>query len=403
VALEIRTLAADDLDTVWEVLEHAFGGPNDPDDRPVEFALVDPKRFYGTYDGHTAVATGGSFDLSMTLPGGSRQVAGVTWIGVSPTHRRRGLLTALKRRMLDDLHAAGEPLAALWASEGAIYQRFGYGPAAWNVTLTVPSKAAFNRPVDVGGVRLAAPDAAVLAPVFDEVAARSLGWSARDAKWWDYRLHDPAGHRSGASPLRAVLADGPDGVDGYALYATKQEWDASMSNSTVHVRELVARTAEAKARLWRYLLDLDLMKTVKVNFAGIDDPLLHLLAEPRAAQAKLKDNLWFRLVDVPAALTARAYSTDVDVVLEVEDSFCPWNAGRYRLVASTDGASCEPTTAAADLAVHAGDLGAAYLGGTTLVARAASGHVTELRPGTLVPASLAFSWPAASPYAPLVF
>ena len=403
VALDTRTLSSDDLDDVWEVLERAFGGANNPDDRGVEFALVDPKRFYGTYDGDTAVATGGSFDLTMTIPGGVRQVAGVTWIGVSPTHRRRGLLTALKRRMLDDLHAAGESVAALWASEGAIYQRFGYGPAAWNVSLSVPSKAAFNRPVSATGMRLTPPDAAVLAPVFDDVAARSMGWSARDATWWEYRLYDPAHHRSGASPLLSVLADGPDGVDGYALYATKQSWDGGASASTVNVRELVAKDAETKARLWRYLLDLDLMKTVKVSFAGLDDPLLHLLAEPRAAQGTLKDNLWFRLVDVPAALASRAYATDVDVVLEVDDSFCPWNAGRYRLVGGVDGATCEPTTDAADLAVHAGDLGAAYLGGTTLVARAAAGHVAELRPGTLAAASQAFSWPSPTPYAPLIF
>ena len=403
MALETRTLSADDLDAVWEVLERAFGGQNNPDDRPVEFALVDPKRFYGTYDGDRAVATGGSFDLTMTIPGGARQVAGVTWIGVSPTHRRRGLLTALKRRMLDDLHAAGEPVAALWASEGAIYQRFGYGPAAWNVSLTVPSKAAFNRPVAATGLRLETPDAAVLGPVFDDVAATSLGWSARDAKWWDYRLYDPAHNRSGASPLLAVLADGPDGVAGYALYTTKQDWSGGISSSTVAVRELVAKDAETRARLWRYLLDLDLMKSVNHYIAGIDDPLLHLLAEPRGAQARLKDNLWFRLVDVPAALSARAYSTDVDVVLEVDDAFCPWNAGRYRLIGGRDGATCRPTTDAVDLAVHAGDLGAAYLGGTTLVSRAAAGHVTELRPGTLAPASLAFSWPAVAPYAPLVF
>jgi predicted acetyltransferase len=330
-------------------------------------------------------------------------VAGVTWIGVSPTHRRRGILTALKRRMLDDLHAAGEPIAALWASEGAIYQRFGYGPAAWNVSLTVPSKAAFNRPVAATGVRLTAPDPSVLAPIYDDVAARSLGWSARDAKWWDYRLYDPAHNRSGASPLLSALADGPDGVDGYALYSTKQEWEGGMSASTVIVRELVAKNADTKARLWRYLLDLDLMKTVNVYFAGIDDPLLHLLAEPRAAMAKLKDNLWVRLVDVPTALTSRTYSTDVDVVLEVDDAFCPWNTGRYRLIGGTDGATCEPTTDPADVAVHAGDLGAAFLGGTTLVARAAAGHVTELRPGTLAPASLAFTAPAAAPFAPLVF
>jgi predicted acetyltransferase len=401
--LETRTLSADDLDGVWQVLEHAFGGANAPDDRPVEFALVDPKRFYGTYDGDLPVATGGSFALTMTVPGGPRPVAGVTWIGVSPTHRRRGLLTALKRRMLDDLHTAGEPVAALWASEGAIYQRFGYGPAGWNTSLSVPSKSAFNRPVAAGELRLTRPDADTLAPVYEQVAARTLGWSARDPKWWAYRLYDPESRRSGASELLAVLADGPSGVEGYALYSTKKDWSDGMSTSVVNVRELVAIDAETKARLWRYLLDLDLMKTVRAYYAGVDDPLLHLLAEPRAAQAQMMDNLWVRLVDVPTALAARAYATDVDVVLDVVDTFCPWNAGQWQLSGGPGGARCVPTKDAPDLRVTVGDLGAAYLGGSTLIARAAAGHVRELTPGSLAAASLAFGWPAATAYAPLVF
>jgi predicted acetyltransferase len=403
VTLETRTLTTDDLDGVWQVLERAFGGANAPEDRPVEFALVDPKRFYGTYDGDLPVATGGSFALTMTVPGGPRPVAGVTWIGVSPTHRRRGILTSLKRRMLDDLHAAGEPVAALWASEGAIYQRFGYGPAAWNTTLSIPSHAAFTRPVAATDLRLTEPDADVLAPVYEQVAASSLGWSTRDAKWWDYRLYDPQHRRSGASPLLSVLADGPSGVEGYALYSTKQEWDGGTSSSTVQVRELVAVDPATKARLWRYLLDLDLMKTVAVGFAGIDDPVLHLLAEPRAALPRMKDNLWVRLVDVPVGLASRSYATEVDVVLDVVDDFCPWNAGRVRLTGGPGGAACAATTDAADLRVHAADLGAAFLGGSTLVARAAAGFVEELRPGALAAASLAFGWTASTPYAPLIF
>jgi predicted acetyltransferase len=403
VTLETRTLTPDDLDGVWGVLGQAFGGPESPDDRDVEFGLVDPKRFYGTYDGDTAVATGGSFALTMTVPGGQRPVAGVTWVGVLPTHRRRGLLTALKRRMLDDLHAAGEPVAALWASEGAIYQRFGYGPAAWDIAMSIPSGAAFNRPVAAGGVRLVTPDADLIGPVYEQVAARTAGWPTRDARWWAYRLHDPVGNRSGASPLRVAVADGASGIDGYALYSTKQEWSGGRSDSTVHVREVVALQAETKARLWRYLLDLDLMKTVKTHLTATDEPLLHLLAEPRASGPTLKDNLWVRLVDVPAALAARSYATDVDVVLDVADDFCPWNAGRWRLTGGPDGATCTSTGNEADLSLHARDLGAAYLGGTTLTARAASGHVGERRAGALASASLAFGWPGPAPYCPLVF
>ena len=401
--LQTRPLTSDDVLAAWQLLEHAFGGANHEADRPVELALVEDGRFYGTYDGDEAVGVAGSFSLTMTVPGGPQPVAGVTWVGVAPTHRRRGVASGLMRRQLDDLHAAGEPVAALWASEGAIYQQFGYGPAAWDVRLEVPMKARFNRPVPTGGLRLTTPDAAVLAPVFERVAATATGWYTRDDRWWAYRLHDPEHRRGGAAPMLAVIADGADGLDGYALYATTQKWTSASSVGEVGVREVVAATPEAYARLWRYLLDLDLMQTATLFAAGPDEPLLHLLAEPRSARPQLKDNIWVRLVDVRAALTARAYAAPVDVVLEVADAFCPWNAGRVRLTAGPDGATCAATTDPADLAVSAGDLGAAYLGGTTLVARAAAGHVRELRPGALSAASTAFGWPGRAPYAPMVF
>ena len=193
--LETRALTAADLPAAWALLERAFGGSNHADDQEIELALVDPDRFYATYDGDGPAAVCGSFALQMTVPGGQRPVAGVTWVGVAPTHRRRGLARGLMRRQLDELRAAGEPVAALWASEGAIYQQFGYGPAAWDIGLTVPSKARFNRAVEATDIRLTTPDAAELAPVFDRVAPRIGGWSARDDAWWAYRLHDPEHRR----------------------------------------------------------------------------------------------------------------------------------------------------------------------------------------------------------------
>jgi predicted acetyltransferase len=307
------------------------------------------------------------------------------------------------RRQLDELRAAGEAVAALWATEGAIYQQFGYGAATWDVALTVASGARFGRSVDVGAVRLSRPDAAELAPVFDAVAAGTVGWYARDDHWWTYRLHDPEHRRQGAAPMLAALVDGPAGVEGYALYSTAQKWDGAIPDGTVHVRELAATTPDAHARLWRYLLDLDLMGTVKAFGVGPDDPLLHLLAEPRKARPTMKDNLWVRLVDVAAALGDRAYAAPVDVVLEVTDDFCPWNAGLWRLTGGPDGASCTPTSDPPDLAVRAADLGAAYFGGTTLAARARAGQVRELRGGALAAASTAFGWPGPAPYCPMVF
>ncbi len=260
----------------------------------------------------------------------------------------------------------------------------------------------FNRPVPVGGLELVAPDAAELSPAYDHARVRRSGWYARSQDWWNYRLQDPEHRRRGASELFAVVSRSSYGVDGYALYSTTSDWAGGAHQGKVRVRELVGTSPDVTARLWRYLIDLDLMGTVECHLA-LDDPLLHLLGNPRTANARLADYLWVRLVDVPAALAARSYATPVDLVLEVTDDFCPWNAGRFRLSGGPTGATCTPTDDAADLQVTAGDLGAVYLGGTSLQSRALAGHVVELTEGSLAHASVAFTWSGPAPYCPLVF
>lgn len=398
----IRVLTSDEYAGALALLGVAFGGPSHPDDERVEIALCEPGRFYGAYAGSRLVGTCGSFGFQMTVPGGPRPVAGVTWVGVSPTDHRRGIATSLMRRQLEDLHAAGEPVAALWASEGAIYQRFGYGPASWSLQATIPSRAAFNRTVEAGPLELIPPTAAELSPAFEHARARRPGYYARSQAWWDYRLHDPEHRRKGGSPLLCVASRSSYGVDGYALYSTAPDWGDGGPKGTVRVRELVAAAPSVTARLWRYLLDLDLMAQVSCP-VSVDDALLALLNDPRRAKAVVTDNLWVRLVDVAQALATRSYAAPVDVVLEVTDAFCPWNARRLRLTGGPEGATCAASTDPADLTLDAADLGAAYLGGTTLVSRAAAGRIEEHTPGTLAAASLAFSWPGPAPYCPMVF
>lgn len=400
---DFRPFTASEIAAAHDAIELAFGGDAHPEDQAVELGVIDPALTLGAFDGDVPIATAGWFDLTMTLPGVTAPVAGVTWVSVAPTHRRRGVLRDLMTRQLGDLRAAGRPVAALWASEAAIYQRFGYGPASWHTSVEVRRGAPFTRAVDVTGLRLAVPTAELLGLVFDAVWRDRPGWYERStAAWWTYRLHDPAHHREGGSSLRCVLDDA-DGGDGYALYTTKSEWGGSGPNGTVRVREVVARTPEVEARLWRFLLDVDLMAKLTAWAVPVDSPLLHLLAEPRAAQAKLGDALWVRLVSVPEALALRRYAVDVDVVLEVTDPLLPDNAGRWRLTGGPTGASCTRSTDAADLVLDVRELGSAFLGGTALATRAAAGWVTEVTPGALAAASLAFSWPGRAPHCPMVF
>ena len=290
-------------------------------------------------------------------------------------------------------------MAALWATEAAIYQRYGYGAASSLLHAVVPRGAAFVRPVPRGGLQLVAPEAERLDPVLRRVTATTPGWFLRDEAQWAYRLHDPEHSRGGASPLRCVVTD--DG-DGYALYATTSSFGPAGPDGEVRVKEVAAATPVAAARLWRYLLDLDLTTRTSARLA-VDDALLHLLAEPRSAVPRLVDALWVRPLDVGRALAARRYAADVDVVLDVDDPTCPWNTRRWRLSGGPDGAVCAPTDDAADLSLTAADLGAALLGGTSLHARAAVGTVVEQRPRALRSASAAFGPLDRQPHCPMVF
>jgi predicted acetyltransferase len=332
----------------------------------------------------------------MTVPGGVVPCAHVTSVGVALTHRRGGILGALMRRQLRETRDAGrEPIAALWASEGRIYPRYGYGLAAPRLILAADTAEA-GLPAPAGGrLRLAEPTALLpeLTAVYERVLADRPGWSGRDDRWWAHVITDLPSRRDGASELRAVVHEGADGVvDGYALWRVKSDWHDGSPAGEVWVQEVVAADPEAYRALWRLLLSVDLTRTARYWYATPDEPLLHLVAEPRRLGTRFTDSLWVRVLDVPAALRARRYAAPVDVVLEVSDPLLPENTGRWRVTGDATGAACEPTTDPVDLALDVGDLGAAYLGGVSLASLAAAGRVREARPGTLLPADTALRW-----------
>ena len=273
MAVDVRTLLEEDLPDAWAVLSRAFGQASHPDDVEVELALVDPARAYGARVDDRLVATAASFDFRMAVPGRVLPVAGVTWVSVLPNYRRRGLLGALMERQVTDLHESGTSVAALWASEGAIYGRYGYGTAAWNLTVGLPRGAAFALPVPPGDLDLVEPSAELLAPTYERVAATTPGFPSRDERWWAYRLHDPAHARDGSTELQCVVTDG-----GYALYAVQAAWADARPTGVVHVRELVAEDLPARLRLWRHLLDLDLTADAPGDWAFHCHLLLHMHA-----------------------------------------------------------------------------------------------------------------------------
>jgi predicted acetyltransferase len=406
----LRPISAAEFPEYFRCLTEAFNSDVKDADREQDLAVFEPERSLAAFDGKDIVGTAGIYTRTMTVPGGRLPVAGVTLVSVAPTHRRRGVLTAMIRRQLTELYEQQlEPVAALWASESVIYQRFGYGQGATGAKLTARTpKLALRPEADTGGgrVRLAGEEEARphLAAVYEAVRPHSPGFLDRNARWWDNRLYNPEHHRQGATSLRFALHEEPDGqITGYAVYRTTSKWDDwDEPASELSIREMFSTTPQAYAATWSYLASLDLVRKVERFHGPLDEPLTYLVADTRAVQLQEIDNLWVRVADVGRALAGRGYAAELDIVLEVADPFCPWNAGRWRLSAGQGGASCERTADPADLALTSTELGVAYLGGTSLHTLAAAGRVRELRAGALRAAATAFA-AERPPWCPEIF
>jgi predicted acetyltransferase len=414
----LRPITDDEFAAYRTVDEHAFhGGP--PPERNLRLIrrLFEAERSLAAFDPSLPASAGpvgiaGAYTFQMSVPGGVLPTAGVTYVAVLPTYRRRGILRSIMRRQLADIAARGEPIAALWASESPLYGRYGYGRASAQASFRFrrgEGTLAPEAPSDPGlRLRLAEPAAvtAELAKVYDTVLATQPGFFTRNDAWWDRVLKDQEEDRQGFGPLRCVLAEDDSGPRGYSLYAGRGKWedDTFLPDSLLVVRELVAADPAARAALWRDVLSRDLVSEFVARLRPADDPVLYQLFDPRRARSQVADGVWVRIIDLPKALTGRMYSCSLDVVIEVADELLPDNTGRWRLRAAgpAGGVTCDRTSDPADVALDVRELGAAYLGGTRLGVLAAAGLVKELRPGTLPTLSAAMSWDPA-PWCPQIF
>ncbi|MFD6281012.1 GNAT family N-acetyltransferase [Streptomyces sp. NPDC060209] len=396
---ELRVLSASEWDTWLSCTELAFGGvPISPEGREMYAALAEPQRALGHWDGEECVGTAGAYSFRVTVPGGAAvPAAGITMVSVAATHRRQGLLTSMMRRQLEDVRSSGEPLAVLLASEPGIYGRFGYGAATTETNLRIDSsRVGLALPPGTDGVRVrrSSPERALGAceTVYARLAEARPGTPVRRPGWERMAVNDPESARAGGSPLQCVLAERDGEVTGYATYHLRPAWDDAGPKGTVAVRDLAALDPASYAALWRFLFGIDLTTVVECHNRPVDDAVLRLVSDVRRCEVRQRDGLYVRLVELGAALEARSYRTPVDVVLEVEDGFCPWNAGRWRLTADAKGAAtCRRTDDEPGLALSVNELAAAYLGGVSLTTLAAAGQVRELQTGALAEAALAFS------------
>ncbi len=399
----IRVPAPDQMRTYMVPVQLAFAETFSEAEVDDWLKLVEPDRWLGAFEDDASelvVGCASAQSMRLTVPGGEVAVAAITGVGVRPDHRRQGVLRALMRRQLADVHERREPVAALWASEGAIYGRFGYGLAVLDgyIEASTGRTAYARRWPQEGRVRiLEEEESAELIPaVYDVMRAETPGALSRSDTWWRSAiLADPEYSRHGAGPKFRVVYEYEGRPEGYAIYRVKDDWDHSGPKNVLLVREAVTTTPRALRELWRYLFDVDLVRTVRVQRAPVPNPLQYLLAEPRALGLLANDGLWLRIVDLPGALAARRYGTADELVLEVTDESCPWNAGRWRLRSRDESGSVTAAATRVDeephLALDIADLAAVYLGGTRPSDLARAGRIEERRPGALRRADAMFT------------
>ncbi|MER7109794.1 GNAT family N-acetyltransferase [Streptomyces sp. NPDC000229] len=382
--MDIRDVPEAHVDRAMELVYLVFHDNPEEEQRKHHRELVLQCERIGAYDGDTLVGFLAAHRFTLSVPGGELPCPGLTFVSVAPTHRRRGVLSAMIAELFRRGTRQGRPLAALWASEDAIYGRFGFGPAMECLSVEIDSRRplALRIAPDERPLRLIDPADApsVVGPYFDATRAARAGRIARDAERWRGEwLAEEAEEDDELSPPRIVaLGDTDEEIAGYAVYRTKSGNDDTGTPGLVRVDELEADDAAAAAALWRYVASIDLTGTVRAWGRPLDDPLLLFAAD--RDQVRVTGGfpgLWVRLVDVRAALTGRAWAAPVDLVLDVRDQHIPANTGRHRLTATQEAGSYEPTGDAPDLTLDVRDLAACYLGGTEVRRLVRAGLVAE--------------------------
>lgn len=396
--LRYRPVERDELDAFQHILFLAFTEAPYKPDTSRSFGEVELDRTRAAILDDEIIGTGRNYSFELTLPGGAIvPAAGVSWIAVAPTHRRRGVLRGMMAELDADARAHGEMFSILTASEGGIYGRFGYGVATWRLNFVVEQKRGTFRspPLDDGRLRYVerAEALAILPDVYERACAQRPGMVSRPIEWWPESYY----HRlppDGASFF--VVHEDREGVaDGYLAFLVAGSFDAGVHRKDLQVVDLISLTPDVRARLWQFAMSVDLVETVSAGLMPVDEPLRFLLKDPRRLRVSaLNDHLWLKILDIEGALAARAYSTADRIVLQVHDGAA---ATRVELEVGPDGAQCRPTTSEPDVTLRRSLLGSIYLGGTRAEQYVAAGEIDERTPGAAARVDAMFAaYPAPS-------
>jgi predicted acetyltransferase len=395
--LEVRPITLDEADAFRECTLVTFGSdqPDDPTGGDRVRALIAPGRAWAAFDRGTIVATAGTFAHTLGVPGGALAMAGLTMVSVRPTHRRRGLLRELIRLHLEDARAHGEAFSGLWASEGTIYGRFGYGIAIESYALALDTRgalAAVGEPDACEWVELREARERLPA-IYARAIADRPGALHRSDAWWRERRY-LEGQRGGASLRRHVIARRGEQDVGYVQFRQRPGLAAGLPAGTTEIIELVAVDARAEATLWRLVAGIDLFPTAKWWNAPRDTVLPWIVEDPRRLERRVTETLWLRIDDVAATLAGRRYADDGALRFAA-------NGATWELTVDAGAARCARVDAAPELDFAGTTLGSVFLGGVSVAALAQAGKLTGTS-RAIARADRMFGWPVAA-WIPEVF
>lgn len=401
MAIEIRTVSDDEVPAYRHCLMQVFGDDveSDPDGDRRMCALIPATQRWAAFDGSQIVATAGTFDHAIGVPGGGTlPMAGLTMVTVRPTHRRKGILRQLIDAHLADARARGYAISGLWATEPAIYTRFGYGLAACADVVAIDEARTLElRERDTDAIELVdeATARAVLPAVYARATAARPGALRRSELWWkERRFLEAPFVRAGASKRRHVIARRDGEIVGYLVYRQRGAFEPTKPNGKVEINELLGVDARAELSLWQFAVRIDLFPNVGWWNAPVDDALWWAVHDPRRISRRRTDTLWLRIDDVAATLAARTYPADGKLVFDS-------HGATWELVVSGGRATCKPSLGTPSLRFEATALASVVLG-TEAPSRLARVELVHGSADALAVADRMFA-SAIAPWCPEVF
>ncbi len=363
---EIRPATAAEMGQIGLLTGYVYGGDFGDGEDNIPATSNRPEWTLCAFHGSKLVASYATIPFTMRANGAAMALAGVSLVGTLPEYRRRGLLRRITEQSFVRMRERGQTVAALWASQAAIYQRYGYslcslrrGYAVDTVDMALLTAADPGLTVSRENPSDAFPTLKAVYRAF--VRHRSLYLHRSSALWQANALAD----RPADGPVHvAVCRNGAGEALGYLIYTLRgHRVDHPARDQEIVVRDLCWLEIDACRALWAFLARHDLVGRVVWECAPADDPAPELFAEPRMLRARDREGVYFRIVDAPAALAGRGYDADGELVVGItDDREAPWNQGRWRLTVSGGRGETEAVRQTPDVTFTIKSLASAFSG-----------------------------------------